>query len=107
MTTVGSSSKSFVAKKSLHGSIGRISDDLAVAAMQPLMGRTNTIGGVGVPDRDEYVREFQRARADFVSAQIAFTNAVIAARKVGISDEELAAVSVMKESEISEIPATH
>jgi len=46
-----------------------------------------------MPDRDEHVREFQRATADFVSAQIAFTNAVLAARKAGISDQELAGVT--------------
>jgi len=54
-------------------------------------------------DRDDYIRQFQKAAADFVSAQIAFTNAVISARKAGISDQELAAVSGLPESEISQI----
>jgi len=31
-----------------------------------------------MPDRDDYVREFQKAATDFVSTQIAFTNAAIA-----------------------------
>jgi hypothetical protein len=53
-----------------------------------------------VPDRDDYIREFQKAAAAFVSAEIAFHNAVIAARKAGISDKELAGVAGMKESEI-------
>lgn len=56
-------------------------------------------------DRDRYVREFQNAAADFVSAQIGFTNAVIAARKAGISDRELAAISGMNQAEISQIPS--
>jgi hypothetical protein len=42
-----------------------------------------------------------------VSAQIALTNAVIAARKAGISDQELAATSGLSESEISQIPGLH
>jgi hypothetical protein len=56
-----------------------------------------------VPDRDDYVREFRKAAADLVSAQIAFTNAVIAARKAGLADKELAAVAGMMEAEISQI----
>jgi hypothetical protein len=63
--------------------------------------------GVGVPDRDDYIRELQKAAADFVSAQIAFTNAVIAARKAGISDQELAAIAGMRESEIAENLRAH
>ena len=58
-----------------------------------------------MPDRDDYLREFQTAAADLVSAQIAFTNAVLAAKKAGISDQELAAISGLQESEISPIPA--
>lgn len=57
-----------------------------------------------MPDRDDYIREFQKAAADFVSAQVAFTNAVLAARKARITDEELAAIAGMEESEISQIP---
>jgi hypothetical protein len=60
-----------------------------------------------VPDRDDYIREFQKAAADFVSAQIALTNAVLAARKAGISDQELARIAGLKESEVSAIPDTH
>lgn len=59
-----------------------------------------------MPDRDDYIRGFQKAAADFVSAQIASTNAVIAARKAGISDQELAAISGMSGSEISQITGT-
>jgi hypothetical protein len=59
---------------------------------------------VGVPDRHDYIREFQRAAADFVSAQIAFTNAVVAARKAGISDQELVAISGLREADISQFP---
>jgi hypothetical protein len=57
-----------------------------------------------VPDRDDYIRAFQRAAADLVLAQIAFTNAVIAARNAGISDQDLAVIAGMQESEISRIP---
>jgi hypothetical protein len=57
-----------------------------------------------VPDRDDYIREFQKAAADFVSAQIAFANAVLAGRKAGISDEELAAIAGMPESDILRVP---
>jgi hypothetical protein len=60
-----------------------------------------------VPDRDDYIREFQKAAADFVSAEIAFHNAVIAAGKAGISDQELARIAGLKESEVSAIPDTH
>lgn len=60
---------------------------------------------VGVPDRDDYIREFEKAAADFVSAQIAFTNAVIKAGKAGVSDDELAVIAGMSETEISQIPS--
>lgn len=60
-----------------------------------------------MPDRDDYLGELRKAAADFVSAEIAFTNAVIAARRAGISDRELAAIAGMSESEISQIPSTH
>jgi hypothetical protein len=40
-----------------------------------------------------------------VSAQIAYTNAVIKARKAGVSDRVLAAIAGMQESEISQIPS--
>jgi hypothetical protein len=63
--------------------------------------------GGRVPDRDDYIREFQKAAADFVSAEIAFHNAVIAAGKAGISDQELARIAGLKESEVSAIPDTH
>jgi hypothetical protein len=57
-----------------------------------------------VPDSDADANEFQKPAADFMSAQIAFTNAVIAARTAGISDQELAAISEVPESETSRIP---
>jgi hypothetical protein len=60
-----------------------------------------------VPDRDDYMREFQGAAAEFVSAEPALTNAVIAARKAGISAQELARIAGLKESEVSAIPGTH
>jgi hypothetical protein len=59
-----------------------------------------------MPDRDDYIREFERATADLMSAHMAFTNAVIAARKAGISDQELAAVAGMDGTEISQILST-
>jgi hypothetical protein len=61
--------------------------------------------GGRVPDRDEYIKEFQKAAADFVSAEIAFHNAVLAARKAGVSDQELAVITGMPETEISQIPS--
>ena len=56
-----------------------------------------------MPDRDDYISEFKKAAAAFVSAQIAFANAVLAAREARISDQELAAISGLPESEISQI----
>jgi hypothetical protein len=60
-----------------------------------------------VPERDDYITEFRKAAANFVSAEIAFHNAVIAARKAGISDQELARIAGLKESEVSAIPDRH
>jgi hypothetical protein len=48
----------------------------------------------------------ERSDAVTSSTQTVFTNAVLAARKAGISDQQLAAIAGMRESEIAQIPGT-
>ena len=57
-----------------------------------------------MPDRDDYIREFAKAAADIVSAQIAFSNAVIAARNAGISDPGACGDRWDAGAEIAQIP---
>ena len=58
-------------------------------------------------DRDEYVKALNAAAAQYVVAKGSFENAVIASRKAGVSDAEMAVITGLPESEITAVLNTH
>lgn len=58
-------------------------------------------------DRGEYIKALNMAAAQYVLAKTSFQNAVIAARKAGVSDSDMAITTGLPEAEIAAVLNTH